>query len=190
MKKQDSQICELIYDIPIDLKTLNLEKTRVKVLRKILNDQFQDQCTLTFTHLRPLGVGIVAGFPCVPSPRCPIHTDWRPCLRCDAMLINGVFFWGWCWGCHVYRQGLPRESRLHQADQGACQRRALSELPHSRNRMYIDRTRLAGNLLRYTKIAVPSGFSEGVLELHIFRVKQERGWDFKVYFCRANCPGQ
>jgi len=44
MKKQDSQICELIYDIPIDLKTLNLEKTRVKVLRKILNDQFQDQC--------------------------------------------------------------------------------------------------------------------------------------------------
>jgi len=45
LKKKDAQICELIYDVPIDLKTIDLKKQRVKVLRKILNDQFNDPCT-------------------------------------------------------------------------------------------------------------------------------------------------
>jgi len=44
LKKKDSQICELVYDVPIDLKTLNFKKARVKVLKKILNDQFNDPC--------------------------------------------------------------------------------------------------------------------------------------------------
>ena len=44
IKKKDGQVCELIYDVPIDLKTIKLEKQRVKVLRKILNDQFGDSC--------------------------------------------------------------------------------------------------------------------------------------------------
>ena len=30
--------------MPIDLKTIKLEKQRVKTLRKILNDQFGDSC--------------------------------------------------------------------------------------------------------------------------------------------------
>ena len=67
MKKKDSQICELIYDIPIDLKTLNLEKTRVKVLRKILNDQFNDQCTCT-SDWNPPGPSRAHYAPC-----CPPH---------------------------------------------------------------------------------------------------------------------
>lgn len=44
LKKKDAQICELVYDVPIDLKTIKLEKQRVKVLKKILNDQFDDKC--------------------------------------------------------------------------------------------------------------------------------------------------
>jgi len=45
LKKKDAQICELIYDVPIDLSTLNFKKSRVKVLKKILNDQFDDKCS-------------------------------------------------------------------------------------------------------------------------------------------------
>ena len=44
LKKKDAQICDLIYDVPIDLKTLDFKKSRVKVLKKILNDQFDDKC--------------------------------------------------------------------------------------------------------------------------------------------------
>eukprot|EP00035_Acanthoeca_spectabilis_P035541 m.35218 g.35218 ORF g.35218 m.35218 type:complete len:167 (+) comp7421_c0_seq1:74-574(+) len=44
LKKMDSQICGLQYDVPIDLKTINWKKTRVKTLKKILNDQFNDPC--------------------------------------------------------------------------------------------------------------------------------------------------
>jgi hypothetical protein len=43
MKKKDSQVCELQYDVPIDLKTVS-KKMRVKTLKKILQDQFNDEC--------------------------------------------------------------------------------------------------------------------------------------------------
>ncbi|EDQ89795.1 uncharacterized protein MONBRDRAFT_20855 [Monosiga brevicollis MX1] len=44
LKKKDSQICELEYDEPVDLSKIDLEKQRVKVLKKILSDQFNDAC--------------------------------------------------------------------------------------------------------------------------------------------------
>eukprot|EP00730_Choanoeca_flexa_P014592 TRINITY_DN6435_c0_g1_i1.p1 TRINITY_DN6435_c0_g1~~TRINITY_DN6435_c0_g1_i1.p1 ORF type:complete len:173 (+),score=44.00 TRINITY_DN6435_c0_g1_i1:49-567(+) len=44
LKKKDSQICDLQYDEPIDLSKIDLGKQRVKVLKKILSDQFNDAC--------------------------------------------------------------------------------------------------------------------------------------------------
>eukprot|EP00043_Microstomoeca_roanoka_P020268 m.242732 g.242732 ORF g.242732 m.242732 type:complete len:180 (+) comp17138_c0_seq1:131-670(+) len=44
LQKKDSQICELEYEEPIDLKTIDLSKQRVKVLKKILDEQFGDAC--------------------------------------------------------------------------------------------------------------------------------------------------
>lgn len=38
LKKKDSQICELRYDVQIDLKTVDLKKLKVRDLKKILND--------------------------------------------------------------------------------------------------------------------------------------------------------
>jgi len=38
LKKKDKQICELKYDKPLDWKSINLKKMRVKELKKILND--------------------------------------------------------------------------------------------------------------------------------------------------------
>ncbi|XP_066251984.1 mesencephalic astrocyte-derived neurotrophic factor homolog [Euwallacea similis] len=38
LKKKDAQICELRYDVQIDLKTVDLKKLKVRDLKKILND--------------------------------------------------------------------------------------------------------------------------------------------------------
>ncbi|CAH1107528.1 unnamed protein product [Psylliodes chrysocephalus] len=38
LKKKDQQICELRYDVEIDLKTVDLKKLKVRDLKKILND--------------------------------------------------------------------------------------------------------------------------------------------------------
>ncbi|CAG9815020.1 unnamed protein product [Phaedon cochleariae] len=38
LKKKDVQICELRYDVQIDLKTVDLKKLKVRDLKKILND--------------------------------------------------------------------------------------------------------------------------------------------------------
>ncbi|VEN43950.1 unnamed protein product [Callosobruchus maculatus] len=38
LKKKDNQICELHYDVEIDLKTVDLKKLKVRDLKKILND--------------------------------------------------------------------------------------------------------------------------------------------------------
>ncbi|XP_060534248.1 mesencephalic astrocyte-derived neurotrophic factor homolog [Cylas formicarius] len=38
LKKKDQQICELRYDVQIDLKTVDLKKLKVRDLKKILND--------------------------------------------------------------------------------------------------------------------------------------------------------
>lgn len=38
LKTKDAQICELKFDKPIDWKTLDLKKMRVKELKGILND--------------------------------------------------------------------------------------------------------------------------------------------------------
>ncbi|KAL1502853.1 hypothetical protein ABEB36_007934 [Hypothenemus hampei] len=38
LKKRDAQICELRYDVQIDLKTVDLKKLKVRDLKKILND--------------------------------------------------------------------------------------------------------------------------------------------------------
>ncbi|KAJ8939299.1 hypothetical protein NQ314_011156 [Rhamnusium bicolor] len=38
LKKKDAQICELRYDVEIDLKTVDLKKLKVRDLKKILND--------------------------------------------------------------------------------------------------------------------------------------------------------
>eukprot|EP01136_Pigoraptor_vietnamica_P019924 Opistho-1_new@68116 len=38
LKKKDAQICELKYDKPIDLKAVDINKLRVKELRKVLAD--------------------------------------------------------------------------------------------------------------------------------------------------------
>ncbi|EGD75283.1 ARMET-like protein [Salpingoeca rosetta] len=44
LKKKDQQICDLQYDEEIDLSKIDLKKQRVKVLKKILNEQFGDSC--------------------------------------------------------------------------------------------------------------------------------------------------
>jgi len=38
LKKKDNQICDLRYDVQIDLKTVDLKKLKVRDLKKILND--------------------------------------------------------------------------------------------------------------------------------------------------------
>ncbi|KAJ8916526.1 hypothetical protein NQ315_000168 [Exocentrus adspersus] len=38
LKKKDVQICDLRYDVEIDLKTVDLKKLKVRDLKKILND--------------------------------------------------------------------------------------------------------------------------------------------------------
>ncbi|XP_056632559.1 mesencephalic astrocyte-derived neurotrophic factor homolog [Diorhabda sublineata] len=38
LKKKDAQICELHYDVEIDLKNVDLKKLKVRDLKKILND--------------------------------------------------------------------------------------------------------------------------------------------------------
>lgn len=42
LKKKDTQICELRYDVQIDLKTVDLKKLKVRDLKKILNDWGED----------------------------------------------------------------------------------------------------------------------------------------------------
>lgn len=42
LKKKDSQICELRYDVEIDLKTVDLKKLKVRDLKKIINDWGED----------------------------------------------------------------------------------------------------------------------------------------------------
>jgi len=42
LKKKDSQICDLRYDVQIDLKTVDLKKLKVRDLKKILNDWGED----------------------------------------------------------------------------------------------------------------------------------------------------
>uniref|UniRef100_A0A6P7GFM6 Mesencephalic astrocyte-derived neurotrophic factor homolog n=1 Tax=Diabrotica virgifera virgifera TaxID=50390 RepID=A0A6P7GFM6_DIAVI len=42
LKKKDAQICELRYDVEIDLKTVDLKKLKVRDLKKILNDWGED----------------------------------------------------------------------------------------------------------------------------------------------------
>eukprot|EP00052_Salpingoeca_macrocollata_P000379 m.19999 g.19999 ORF g.19999 m.19999 type:complete len:167 (-) comp10466_c0_seq1:109-609(-) len=44
LKKKDKQVCELRFDEEIDLSTMDLDKQRVKTLRKILNEKFNDGC--------------------------------------------------------------------------------------------------------------------------------------------------
>lgn len=44
LKKKDSQICELKYEEPIDLKTIDLDNEKVKTLKQILADQYGDPC--------------------------------------------------------------------------------------------------------------------------------------------------
>ncbi|XP_065912511.1 mesencephalic astrocyte-derived neurotrophic factor homolog [Dysidea avara] len=43
LKKQDKQICDLRYDAPIDIDSLDLTKMKVKELKKILN-QWDETC--------------------------------------------------------------------------------------------------------------------------------------------------
>ncbi|KAG5895343.1 hypothetical protein JTB14_003140 [Gonioctena quinquepunctata] len=38
LKKKDAQICDLRFDVEIDLKTVDLKKLKVRDLKKILND--------------------------------------------------------------------------------------------------------------------------------------------------------
>jgi len=42
LKKKDSQICELKYEKQLDWKNINLQKMRVKQLKKILSDWGED----------------------------------------------------------------------------------------------------------------------------------------------------
>lgn len=42
LKKKDVQICDLRYDVEIDLKTVDLKKLKVRDLKKILNDWGED----------------------------------------------------------------------------------------------------------------------------------------------------
>ncbi|EFA05582.1 mesencephalic astrocyte-derived neurotrophic factor homolog [Tribolium castaneum] len=42
LKKKDAQICELRYDVEIDLKTVDLKKLKVRDLKKIINDWGED----------------------------------------------------------------------------------------------------------------------------------------------------
>lgn len=42
LKKMDAQICELRYDVEIDLKTVDLKKLKVRDLKKIINDWGED----------------------------------------------------------------------------------------------------------------------------------------------------
>ncbi|XP_017774392.1 PREDICTED: mesencephalic astrocyte-derived neurotrophic factor homolog [Nicrophorus vespilloides] len=44
LKKKDAQICDLRYDVPIDLKTVDLKKLKVRDLKRIINDWGED-CT-------------------------------------------------------------------------------------------------------------------------------------------------
>eukprot|EP01147_Barroeca_monosierra_P009151 gene9151-1448_t len=44
LKKLDSQICDIIYYEEIDLSKIDLNKQRVKVLKKILQEHFGDSC--------------------------------------------------------------------------------------------------------------------------------------------------
>lgn len=44
LKKKDTQICELRYDVQIDLKTVDLKKLKVRDLKKILND-WGEECS-------------------------------------------------------------------------------------------------------------------------------------------------
>lgn len=42
LKKKDAQICDLRYDVEIDLKTVDLKKLKVRDLKKIINDWGED----------------------------------------------------------------------------------------------------------------------------------------------------
>ncbi|KAK5638693.1 hypothetical protein RI129_012988 [Pyrocoelia pectoralis] len=42
LKKKDGQICDLRYDVEIDLKTVDLKKLKVRDLKKIINDWGED----------------------------------------------------------------------------------------------------------------------------------------------------
>lgn len=42
LKKKDVQICDLRYDVEIDLKSVDLKKLKVRDLKKILNDWGED----------------------------------------------------------------------------------------------------------------------------------------------------
>lgn len=42
LKKKDVQICDLRYDVEIDLKTVDIKKLKVRELKKILNDWGED----------------------------------------------------------------------------------------------------------------------------------------------------
>lgn len=42
LKKKDVQICDLRYDVEIDLKTVDLKKLKVRDLKKIINDWGED----------------------------------------------------------------------------------------------------------------------------------------------------
>ncbi|XP_018324792.1 mesencephalic astrocyte-derived neurotrophic factor homolog [Agrilus planipennis] len=42
LKKKDNQICDLRYDVEIDLKTVDLKKLKVRDLKKIINDWGED----------------------------------------------------------------------------------------------------------------------------------------------------
>lgn len=44
LKKKDAQICDLRYDVQIDLKTVDLKKLKVRDLKRIINDWGED-CT-------------------------------------------------------------------------------------------------------------------------------------------------
>eukprot|EP00050_Salpingoeca_kvevrii_P018859 m.79436 g.79436 ORF g.79436 m.79436 type:complete len:139 (-) comp8182_c2_seq1:138-554(-) len=44
VRKKDQQVCELRYEEPLDLSTMDLEKQRVKTLKKILSEKFDDGC--------------------------------------------------------------------------------------------------------------------------------------------------
>ncbi|XP_019876279.1 mesencephalic astrocyte-derived neurotrophic factor homolog [Aethina tumida] len=44
LRKKDQQVCELRYDVEIDLKTVDLKKLKVRDLKKIINDWGED-CT-------------------------------------------------------------------------------------------------------------------------------------------------
>ena len=44
VKKKDSAICELQYPVEINLDTYDYKKARVKALKQILSDRFDDKC--------------------------------------------------------------------------------------------------------------------------------------------------